>query len=76
VGKLHYVVHYIDVRSEPDHEHAAFRNRCNVLIYENGYKSVPARPDLTRIYRADGRAGVVTVVQIADADFPTLAHTP
>ena len=55
VGKLHYVLQYIDVTTEPHHDQPQFRFRCHVVVFENGYTVVPDRPNLTRIYRIKSR---------------------
>ena len=51
VGKLHYVLQYIAVVDEPRHEVPQFRYRALLIVFANGYRAVPDRPNLNRIYR-------------------------
>jgi hypothetical protein len=55
VGDLRYLLQYIDVTMEPDHVQPPFRFRSHVVVFENGYRSVPDRPNLRRIYRIKSR---------------------
>lgn len=55
VGGLHYVLQFIHVVDEPTHSQPPFRFRAHVVVFENGYRAVPERPNLTRIYRIKTR---------------------
>lgn len=55
VGELRYLLQYIHVTAEADHAQPQFRFRGHVVVFENGYKAVPDRPNLRRIYRIKSR---------------------